>query len=123
MMKHVLFSILLALTGCTQTVEDPEPRIVYKDPGREPPPVTPPARPGFVNLDIAEDVMLLDLQNIQSRDERENTRYLVGCDRYNQTQDLAEFEQGINIAMNRLSDERFIYPVQAVGQAQCIFPD
>jgi hypothetical protein len=41
----VILLSLFALGGCNQSVEDPKPKIVYRDPGVEPPPVQPPPVP------------------------------------------------------------------------------
>ena len=118
----VLLSIISV--GCTQqdSPDRPKPKIVYKepDPSVPIPAPRPVPRPGFVNLDLLEDTMLFDLQTLEAN-ERLNTRYIIGCDRHNKGADLDLYEQGLNLAFNRLSSERFLQPVKAIGAADCIF--
>lgn len=117
-----LLTLILCLGGCIKpTVEPPAGQTVYLLPTAQPPPLGEVPRPGFVTLSRLEDTMVLDLQNLGSRQERENTRYLIGCDRANQDLPVDIFEQGINLAMNRLSDERFISNVVPIGSNGCIF--
>jgi len=118
-----LLLILLALSGCYEEAhehEEPPPQIVYPQP-TDPIPPRSPVVPGFIDRDTIEDVILLDLQTLDSDEDRLNTRYLLGCDQFNQGVDLASLEQGINLGMNRLSDEVFLSPVRPIGLTKCIF--
>jgi len=117
-----LLALFLVLWGCVKpTVEPPPGQTVFILPANAPPPLGSVPRPGFVTLDRLEDTMVLDLQNLGSRQEREDARYLIACDRVNQGLPVDEYEQGINIAMNRLSDERFLSNVTPIGQSRCIY--
>jgi len=113
------------LIGCQRTkfIDGEKPIIIYKEPKNTAPPIQPrpPGKPSFITLDRLEDTILLDLQNITSDNERQRTRYLIGCDRTNQGISTDEFEQGINLALNGLSDERFLTKVTRIGQEGCIY--
>jgi hypothetical protein len=117
--------LILALAGCqqkTKIVPGPgDTRIVYREPPNQPPPIEPAPSPGFVTTSRLEAAMQIDLNTIQSGQEKQRTRYLVGCDRANQGLDTDEFEQGINLAVNGLSDERFLSPITKIGQNGCIY--
>ena len=65
--------------------------------------------------------MQIDLNSIDSNQQKQRTRYLVGCDRANQGLDTDEFEQGINLSVNMLSSERFLTPVTKIGSNGCIY--
>ncbi len=119
---RVIIAFLTVISfGCSRETPDiPEPRVVYSEPDKPIPPARPVPRPGFVNLDLLEDTQLFDLQTREAT-ERLNTRYLIGCDRHNLGEDLNEFEQGVNLAINRISPERFLKRVQPIGQADCVY--
>ena len=121
-MKFIIVLSLLIL-GCDMFKTGPSKPgpTVYLEPNTAPPPISESPRPGFITLDRLEDAMIIDLQNIGSDDERQDTRYLIGCDRLNQGEPIGEFEQGLNLAMNRLSNERFTYKVTPISQAGCIY--
>jgi len=120
-MRKLLLAIFLA--SCTQPpLIGPKPVFVeYERPGQPPPPITPEPSPGFITLDRLEDAIVLDLQSLSSNQDRLTARYLVACDRHNQDDDLDEFEQGVNLGLNRLSAERFTSKVVPVGSADCIY--
>ncbi len=124
MLKFLLLVSLLWVTpSCKEdkVIQGPKPRIVYREPTGPVPDARPVPRSGFVNLDLLEDTILLDLQTLDSDDDRRNTRYLVACDRHNSGDDLDEYRQGVDLGLNRLSAERFLTPVTAIGNAGCIY--
>ena len=119
----IAFALMLGACseGETKVIPAPDPIIIFPAPDDDIPPVRPPPRPGFVNLDLMEDTILLDLQNIGNEQDRLNSRYIIACDRHNQGEGVDEFRQGVDIALNRLSAERFLYNVTPIGNAGCIF--
>jgi hypothetical protein len=119
----IFMSIAALAASCLQQskIKGPKPRIVYQKPDTPIPEPRPVPRPGFVNLDLLEDTITLDLQSLNSEAEQQRTRYLVGCDRHNNGVDLSTYEQGVNLAMNRLSAERFLTKTTPIGNANCIF--
>jgi hypothetical protein len=123
MILKTILSLSILLTGCLkkekEVIEAPPP-LVFDRPSGDPPPVSP-SRPGFVDLDNAEDTMLIDAQTLGSRDERLRTRYLIACDRYNSDVNLTDVESGGNKLINSLSRERFISKVTPIGNANCIY--
>lgn len=125
MLNPILFLLLIGLTGCqpTRFIDGEKPIIIYKEPKNTAPPIQPrpPGKPSFVTLDRLEETILLDLNNITSNQERERTRYLIGCDRTNQGLPTDEFEQGINLALNGLSNERLLTKATRIGAEGCIF--
>lgn len=125
MMNPILILVFIALVGCKETkvIEGEKPIIVYRQPAGNPPPIQPrpPGQPSFVTLDRLEEIMLLDLNNITSDNERQRTRYLIGCDRTNQGLETDEFEQGVNLALNGLSNERFLTKSTKIGAEGCIY--
>ena len=124
MIRFLLLATALVLpVACGQKKSTKTERIearTFPEPTIEPPPVQPPPLPGFVAFDAFEDALVIDLQDLQSQ-EREDTRYLIGCDRFNISEELEEFGQGINRGINGLSTERFITPPTPIGSSGCIF--
>lgn len=124
-MKALLIFLSIAAlgAGCRQKneIKGPKPRLVYQRPDVPIPEARPVPRPGFVNLDLLEDTITLDLQSLNSEAEQQRTRYMIGCDRHNNGVDLTSYEQGINLGLNRLSSERFLSKVTPVGAADCIY--
>ncbi len=116
---------VIAVFACqpTKYIDGEKPQITYREPAKPAPPIQPrpPGNPSFITLDRLEETILLDLNNITSRQDRENTRYLIACDRTNQGLKTDEFEQGINLALNGLSDERFLTKVVRIGAEGCIY--
>jgi hypothetical protein len=122
MMFFIVLSIFLSFS-CNRKnkIEGPKPRVVFQKPDIPVPDARPVPRPGFVNTDLLEDTITLDLQSLNSEAEQQRTRYLVGCDRHNNGTDLSSYEQGLNLAMNRLSNERFLTKLTPIGAADCIY--
>ena len=121
MVASILVLIVMAV-GCSKKsdIEGPRP-IYYPEPTGTPPPLSTPPRPGFVTFDRMEESAVIDAQALGSQDERENAFYLAACERYNQGEDLTEYEQGVNLGLNRLSNERFTSKVVPVGSSGCLF--
>ena len=65
--------------------------------------------------------MILDAQSLDSQNQRNNTAYVIGCDRYNLGQKMGEFEQGVNRGFNQLSTEVELYKAVPVGPGNCIY--
>ena len=123
-MIKILIGLLLTLGACNDDHEHsaPPPVINFPPPDIDPPPVRPPPRPGFYNLDLVENSMLLDAQNlIGGINEREDTRYFVGCNRHNIGSDLDLVRQAVDLGLNRLSNERFLATTTPITPANCIF--
>ena len=120
MKQLLLLSLLFYGCGASEKTAPPAQ-------GNFPPPVEPipdprPApSPNFQTIDTIEDSISLDLQRLDSDFQRQQSRYFVGCDRYNLGQQMDEFQQGINRGINQLSTDRELYPVTAVGPANCIY--
>src|SRR6185436_9953925 len=95
--------------------------VIIEKPSEPIPEPRDPPRPGFQTIDTIEDSILLDLQNLNSDTERQNTRYVVGCERYNLGDQMAEFEQGVNRGFNQLSSERELYKAPSIGPGNCIY--
>jgi hypothetical protein len=107
--------------GETQIVEVDRPIFVPVPPDREPPPVRPPPRPGFIALDALENAMSLDLRSLSGDQERLETRYLIGCNFSNQNRDTDDFQQGVDLALNRLSSEIALVNTTPIGSSDCIY--
>ena len=118
--------LAILATGCLKPEErkrrDPvRVDVRYRLPANEPPPIRPPALPGFYGLDVLQDTVITDLNGIASNIEREDTRYADACDRYNADEELAEFKRGFDKALNHLSTEIDPVPSVAIGAAGCVF--
>ena len=100
-------------------VEVPIPQIPDGFEPVEPVPIDPGA--SFIGFTVLEDQMILDLQNIPSNAQRQDSRYLVGCNRFNQGDDLTLFEQGVNKGINGISTEPQLERVRAIGVGDCIY--
>ena len=124
MLNVIIITLLLSLTGC---LEEPEvyevqvPQLIPEPPNTPLPPIKPPPRAGFVTTSLVEDTILLDLQTLDSDNDRQLARYLIACDLHNMSQDLTYIRQGIDLGMNRLSREAFLNPVTPIGNADCIY--
>jgi len=120
----IIFTLLIFLAGCYEEAHVHEavpPIINYPAPNNPIPPIRPPVIPGFVGLDLIEDTILLDLQTLDSNQDRLAARYILGCDQSNSGKSLEELEKGLNIGFNRLSNEAFLNPVRSIGSSNCIF--
>lgn len=128
-MKIYILMSLLILGACSApAAKDPakgttqeQPQPIPKPPDQPLPPVTQPPRPGFVNLDLLEDTMVLDAQNIDSENQRQRTRYLIACNFTNAGEKTDLVEQGVNKGINLLSTERFLEKVTPIGNENCIY--
>jgi len=120
-MKYIIaLSVMLLLVSCQEeTVVEIEP-IQFPAPNVPIPPLTPPPIPGFVTTEILEDFILLDLQNLANDNERRNARYFTSCNRFNLGEDADLQKQGIDLALNRLSDQRLAITT-AIGPGDCIY--
>jgi hypothetical protein len=117
----ILFALFLP--GCLGPGQETRERIKaprFELPGETPPPVGPPPRPGFVTFDAFEDRLTLDAQALSDEDAN-NAFYLVGCDRANINEELADYKKGVDKGINSLSTEVFIEPSIKIGNADCIF--
>jgi hypothetical protein len=123
MVKVILITLLMTMAGCydNPVVYEVEVPQIPEPPNTPLPPIKPPPRAGFVNVGLIEDTILLDLQTLDSANDRENARYLIACDLYNQDKDLTLIKQAIDLGMNRLSREVFLNPVTPIGNADCIY--
>ena len=120
-MKKIIIALSLLTVGCKpdKIVEGSKPIFVL--PNRPAPPIRPAPRPGFYTDDRLQQAIENDLQSLGSDAERQRTRYLVGCDRHNLNENLDQFEQGVNLGLNRLSAERFINFTTPIGEAGCAY--
>lgn len=126
-MKTMRFLAVLCLfaipTGCqkpaetkTVTVEVPIPQL----PIEEPPPVEP-GKPGFLRFDEIEQYVDRDIKTLNAT-ERLDTRYLLGCNFYNQgTKELDDSLAGVNKGLNMISTERLITKADVIDDAGCIW--
>ena len=122
MINVIIITLLGILGGCYDEAKVyPVQPIIYPQPSNPIPPMKPPARPGFVGLDLIEDTILLDLQTLDSDQDRLNARYVLGCDQYNMGLDLDSLKQGVDLGFNRISDEVNLEPVQPIGKDNCIY--
>jgi hypothetical protein len=123
-MKAVYLLLIPLLFSCNKKHGHSLPDPIYVQPTIPIPPVRPPpssAGPGFQVVDNVEDSILLDLQNLDSDQERRDTRYFVGCDRSNNGEDLTGFTEGVNRGLNQLSSERELFFATPVGSSQCVY--
>lgn len=124
-----LLAMFVCLFSCNQQgekekiVEVPVDRPIFVPvpPDGPPPPIVESPRPGFITLDRLEDAMSLDLRSLSSDQDRLNTRYLVGCNYSNRNEDTKFFEQAVNLAMNRLSNEIALERLTTIGPGDCIY--
>ena len=119
-MKKLIVGLIASafLVGCeektkTEYVEVP----VFPPPVVEPPPLPPP-QATFLGLDWFEETLIRDASSLSSVDQV-NAFYIIGCDRFNLGEELADFRRGVDKGINHLSTERIIEPVVAV--TDCIF--
>ena len=122
-MKFIILLCSLIVIACNL---QPSEKIIeipaqeFPEPDKDPnEPV--PSGPNFIDLQNLEFTMFLDVSQLESPAERENTRYLIGCDRFNQNHDLTFFEQGVNKGINMLSNQRFVRRATPIGTADCIY--
>lgn len=119
-MKTIM--LMLLLVGCTAgNTSSPPSGGVIPPPSEPIPDARPAPSPNFQTIDTIEDTLILDLQNLSSDNERRETRYLIGCDRFNNGQAMSEYLQGINRGVNQLSTDRELYHVTAVGPGNCAY--
>jgi len=121
-----VFTLFLALlvTGCgpdgTKIYESRTPGVPTQ-PVPVPPPNIPNTKPNFVDLELLDDMILLDLNTLNDV-ERINTRYMVSCNEYNAgVKDMAPYLAATSKFMNSISTEATLQPVIPVGIAECLF--
>ena len=118
-----IFVALMALVGCGR---DPDVEVrrgpqIPQGPVAVPPPVNPGDNPEVVDLNILESEILLDLATLSDND-RLNTRYLVGCNFYNEgLRDLRDIQSGVDVGINSISTESQLERVSPIGVGNCIY--
>ena len=120
-MKKIVLALSILTLGCEGNKNIEGGRPIFVLPTRQAPPIRPAPRPGFYTDDRLQQAIENDLQSLTSDAERQRTRYLVGCDRHNLNETLQQFEQGVNLSLNRLSAERFINFTTPIGEAGCAY--
>lgn len=83
------------------------------------PPEVPPGKAGFLRFDQIEKIATDDML-ILNEDDQANARYMLGCNFYNQGQDMADFLAAVNKGINMISTERLIASATPLDDTGCI---
>lgn len=120
-----VFSIVAdRMTGCSRKGEK---EVVYVQeppknaPTEEPPPIKEP-EPTFLSLDEIEQAALSDASRPDLNEaDRQNFRYLVISDLFNEGLDLKAPSLAIQKAVNQISSERFLASAVPIDEARSIY--
>ena len=117
-MKFIVL-IMVFFWACSQEKNKVVERPIPGGPINVPPPNVP-SNPDYINLDIMEDAVLLDL-NTLSDVERVNARYFNSCNEYNQgKRDQQAYIAAANKAINSISTESVLENVKAIAPGNCL---
>jgi len=121
-MKRLAVALALIAFACT-----PQTKTIVQGPGEPPipelpsekPPEVPPGKPGFIRFDQTEKAATDDSLSL-NEDDQVNARYLLGCNFFNQGEDMKNFQAGINKGINMISTERLIASAVPVDNTGCV---
>lgn len=114
---HALVILACGKTEVEKVVEVPVPT----QPPVTPPPPLPPPIPNFVQFDQLEQIALNDVNSLNEA-ERLNTRYLMGCNFYNQGQQNLDVKlAGVNKGLNSISVQRLLTFAVPIDPFQCLW--
>ena len=125
MLRYLILAGML-LSGCgllePRRAPNPEPvNVRFRVPEQPPPPIRPPARPGFYAFDQQQQAVIDFLNNLSSDVERNDYAFGSGCHRFNAGEPLGEVKRGFDKGLNHLSTEIDPIPSIPIGSVGCIF--
>ena len=117
MIKHIF--ILFFILSCEQKNKTIIERVIPSNPV-DVPPAKIPDEIGFVDVDILESAILLDLNTLNDND-RLNARYLISCDEFNQGNfNKKQINWAQNKLLNSISSESSVSKAKQLDNVPCV---